>query len=94
MSRAILPLFRFCFNVPCDWLAKFQPFPQPIESQLRTKTNSDLIGRTRFPALSTGDHVFASNCDWFIVLFMSVVIGQSKFFGFVFTRLNLKTPAK
>ena len=27
-------------------------------------------------------HVFASSSDWFTVLFMSVVIGQSNYFGF------------
>ena len=33
-------------------------------------------------------HVFASRSDWFIVLFTSVVISQSNYFGFGFTTLN------
>ena len=33
-------------------------------------------------------HAFASNSDWFIALFTSVVIGQSNYFGFGFTTLN------
>ena len=35
-------------------------------------------------------HVFASNSDWYIALFPSVVIGQSNIFGFDFTTLNRK----
>ena len=34
--------------------------------------------------------VFASSSDWFLVLFSSVVIGQSDYFGFGFTILNWK----
>ena len=33
-------------------------------------------------------HVFASNSDWLVVLFTSVAIGQSNYFGFGFTTLN------
>ena len=36
-------------------------------------------------------HVFASSSDWFIVLFRSVVIGQSNYFGLV---LRLHTELK
>ena len=36
-------------------------------------------------------HVFASNSDWFIVLFTSFVIGQSGCFCFGFTILNWKS---
>ena len=32
----------------------------------------------------------ALNSDWFIVLFTSVTIGQSNYFGFGFTTLNWK----
>ena len=35
-------------------------------------------------------HVFASNSDWLVVLFTSVAIGQSNYFGFGFTTLNWK----
>ena len=35
-------------------------------------------------------HVFASDSDWLIVLFTSVAIGQSNYFGFGFTTHNWK----
>ena len=35
-------------------------------------------------------HVFALNSDWLVVLFTSVAIGQSNYFGFGFTTLNWK----
>ena len=35
-------------------------------------------------------HVFASNSDWLVVLFTSVAIGQTNYFGFGFTTLNRK----
>ena len=51
--------------------------------------NQSCFGRTRFPALAWRQlHVFASNSDWLVVLFTSVVIGQSNYFGFGFTTLN------
>ena len=33
----------------------------------------------------------ARNCDWFMVLFVCVVIGRSNCFGFVFFDSHLKT---
>ena len=33
-------------------------------------------------------NVFPSSCDWFILLFASVVTGQNDYFGFVFTTLS------
>ena len=35
-------------------------------------------------------YVFASNSDWLVVLFTSVAIGQSNYFGFGFTTRNCK----
>ena len=35
-------------------------------------------------------HVFVTNSDWRVVLFTSVVIGQSNNLGFGFTALNWK----
>ena len=35
-------------------------------------------------------HLFASNSDWLVVLFTSIAIGQSNYFGFGFTTLNWK----
>ena len=37
---------------------------------------------TRFPALDASNILFASFSDWFILLFVSAVIGQSNKFGF------------
>ena len=50
------------------------PFSQPMGSQIKT----NCIGRTSFfPHTLHRLQVFASNSDWFIALFTSVVIGQS-----------------
>ena len=35
-------------------------------------------------------HVFASNCEWLVVSFISVAIGQSNYFGVGFTTVNWK----
>ena len=46
-----------------------------------TKANHDLVVRDGYRHLSS---------DWFILLFMCVVISQSKSFGFGFTTLKWK----
>ena len=74
-----LSLLRFCFNALslCDWLEKVTPLSQPMRlSQIKTA-----VARV-FPRLAPV-YVFASNSDWFIVLFASVVIGQSNCFQLV-----------
>ena len=73
----------FGFTSLCDWLAQeqtraeFAPFSQPVGSQ--TQTN-----RVAFYRPWRRLHVFASNSDWFIVRFTSVLIGQGNYFGFGF----------
>ena len=42
------------------------------------------------PLFHHGLHVFASNSDWFIRLFTTVVIGQSNYFGFTQVQTALK----
>ena len=58
------------------------PLFRPIGS--KTKTNRDLPAR-----VSCAWRVFASNSDWFIGLFTTVVIGQSNYFGLV-SRLSIE----
>ena len=77
MSKVISRLRWVCFTAVCDRLAKLAPFSQPMGSQ--TQTNCDLLARV-FPRLPR--RVLASNSDWFIALFTSVLIGQSNYFDF------------
>ena len=80
VSKAISRLLRFCFIVLSDWSAKLAPLFQTNETQPNPITTcSHAFSRAwcRF-------HEFASNSDWFIPLFTSVVIGQNNFFGFGF----------
>ena len=74
-------LLWFCFTSLCDWLTKLGPVSQPMGIQI--KTNRVLTARAWRQL-----HVFASNSDLLVVLFTSVVIGQSNYFGFGFTALN------
>ena len=60
------------------------------EFKFPTLQNQSCFRHTRFPALWRQLHVFASNSDWLVVLFPSVVIGQSNYFGFGFTTRNCK----
>ena len=81
MSKVISRLLWFCITKLCDWLTKLAPLSQPMRS--KTKTNRVFAAWRQL-------HVFASNSDWLVVLFTSVAIGQSKYFGFGFTPLNWK----
>ena len=58
----------------------------------KTKTNWDLPALV-FPGLVPVILVFVLSYDWFITLFMFVLIGKSNYFGFGFKILNklLKT---
>ena len=76
---------RVCFAsalLRCDWLKKIAPLSQPIRS--KTKTNRGFLARV-FPRLTPV--TFALSSDRFTVLFASVVIGQSDYFGFRCTTL-------
>ena len=69
-----------------DWLKKFAPVFQPMRS--KTKTNRTMYAW--FSRASSELQVTASNCDWFIALFVSVVIGRSNCFGFGFSTVIWK----
>ena len=57
-----------------DWLKRLAPVFQPMRH--KTKTNSC----TRdFSRASSELHVIARSCDWFMELFVPVVIGQSDY---------------
>ena len=43
----------------------------------KSKTNRGLLTRRRFPAPGTDHMSVASSSDWFVALFVSVVIGSS-----------------
>ena len=62
-----------------DWLKRLALVFQPMRS--KTKTNRAMYDFSR--ALSKLQ-VIARNCDWFIALFVPVVIGRSNCFGFGF----------
>ena len=69
----------------CDWFKNATHFLSQSEAKPEpTVTCSHAFSRAwrRF-------HVFASSSDWFIVLFTSVVIGQSACFGCGCRTLNL-----
>ena len=70
----------------CDWLKNFAPLSQPIRS--KTQPNRDLLVTVFRAWLRL--HVFTSSCVWFIGLSVSLVIGQSDYFGFGFTTLVQK----
>ena len=57
-----------------DWLKRLAPVFQPIAPCTRdfSRALSEL-------------QVIARNCDWFIALFVPVVIGRSNCFGFGFS---------
>ena len=65
-----------------DWLKRLAPVFQPMRS--KTKTNRTMYA-TFFSRASSELQVIARNCDWFIALPASVVIGQSNCFGFGFS---------
>ena len=76
----------FALSTRCDWLKRFAlPF-HPIRS--KTKANCDALAR--FSRALRQPHVITSSFDWFNVLSVSYVIGQSNYFGFGFTTLKRK----
>ena len=64
-----------------DWLKRLAPVFQPMRSE--TKTNRAPCTRV-FSRASSELQVIARDCDWFIALFVPVVIGRSNSFGFGF----------
>ena len=66
-----------------DWLKRLAPVFQPMIS-----TTKPITPRTRdFSRALRELRIIARNCDWFIVLFVPVVIGRSNCFGFGFSTL-------
>ncbi len=58
-------------------------------SQSGVKPKPIVIHSRTFSRASCRLHVFASSFDWFTGLSVSFVIGQSNYFGFGFTTLNV-----
>ena len=62
-----------------DWLKRLAPVFQPMRIKTKTNRNRD------FSRTSSELQVIARNCDWFMELFVPVVIGRSNCFGFGFS---------
>ena len=76
----------FVLSTRCDWLKRFAPPFHPT----RSKTKADCDALARFSRALRQPHVITSSFDWFNVLSVSYVIGQSNYFGFGFTTLKRK----
>ena len=85
-SFACRKVIGFALSTRCDWLKRFAPPFHPIRS--KTKANCDALAR--FSRALRQPHVITSSFDWFNVLSVSYVIGQSNYFGFGFTTLKRK----
>ena len=69
-----------------DWLKR----PAPVFNQWEAKAKP-IAPRTRdFSHTLSELQVIGRNCDWFIVLSASVVIGRSNCFGFAFSTVVWK----
>ena len=64
-----------------DWLKRLAPVFQPMRRNTKTIAPCTLY----FSRASGELQVIARNCDWFMELFVPVVIGRSKCFGFGFS---------
>ena len=62
-----------------DWVKRVAPVFQPMKSKPIASCARD------FSRAMNELQIIARNCDWFIVLFVPVVIGRSNCFGFVFS---------
>ena len=71
----------FYFVTLCDWLTKTGTTYSTNAIRIKTKTNRDSF-ELIFLIFLRRCFVFASGSDWFIALFSTVVIGQSKFLRF------------
>ena len=66
-----------------DWLKRLAPVFQPMRS--KTKTNHATPCTRDFSRASSELQIIARNSDWFMALFVPVVIGRSNCFGFGFS---------
>ena len=81
VSKVISRLLWFCFTALCDWSPKSRHFLNQWEAKAKP-----IVPRSHaFSRAWRRLHVFASSSDWSIVLFKSVVIGRSNYFGFGLT---------
>ena len=64
-----------------DWLKRLALVFQPM----RSKTKTIRLCTRDFSRASSELQVIARNCDWFMALFVPVVIGRSNCFGFGFS---------
>ena len=65
-----------------NWLKRLTPVFQPMRSKI--KTNRTMYAWF-FPRLGLSElQIIARNCDWFMELFVPVVIGGNNCFGFGF----------
>ena len=64
-----------------DWLKRLAPVFQPMKRKPKPITS---FARNFSRALRELQ-IIARNCDWFIALFVPVVIGRSNCFGFGFS---------
>lgn len=86
VTKAIARLLWLCFTALCDWFVKLAPFSQPT----RDKTKTNRAWSYAFSRAWRRLYVFASSYDLFIALIATVMIGQSKNFGFGFTAVIWK----
>ena len=70
--------YAIAFAPLSDWLKRLAPVFQPMRSKTK------IAPRTRdFSRALSELQIIARNCDWFIVLFVPVVIGPNNCFGLV-----------
>ena len=86
MSKVILRLVWVCITTLCDWLTSSRHFLNQWES----KPKPIVLSPHAFSRAWRQLYELASNSDWLVVLFTSIAIGQSNYFGFGFTTLNWK----
>ena len=63
-----------------DWLKRLAPYFQPMKNKTKTKTNCTMY-TSFFPRFER----VTGNCDWFIALSASAVIGRGNCFDFGFS---------
>ena len=80
--------YAIAIATPSDWLKKLAPVFQKNQWEVKPKS---VAPRTRdFSRALSKLQIIARNCDWFIALFVPVVIGQNNCFGFGFSTVIWK----
>ena len=84
-------MLNVCFGFALLRSVKVHKTGATFLTNRKPNPNQSWLARTRFPALEAARlYAFAWNPDWFIALFVSVVIGLIDYFGFGFTMLIWK----